>query len=120
MQHVANQLTSLSMALNCTTGEAQWQTDANMLAALAQLSELRHLDVGNCLFIPTDGAHLTLQPFQLAVHVIRHDLDSPLSYSGTILCRDMSTCVVCAGSTACTQLSTLSKLTSLTAGQRPA
>lgn len=95
MQHVANHLTSLSMALSCTTGEAQWQTDANMLAALAQLSQLRHLDVGNCLFIPTDGAHLTLQPFQLAVHVIRHDLDIPLSYSGTIFRRDMSTCVWC-------------------------
>jgi hypothetical protein len=95
MQHVANHLTSLSMALSCTTGEAQWQTDANMLAALAQLSELRRLDVGNCLFIPTDGEHLTLQPFQLAVHVIRHDLDSPLAYSATILSRDMSTCVGC-------------------------
>lgn len=60
VQHMARQLTSLSMALGCTTAEAQWQADAKMLAALAQLSELRHLDVGNCLVDPSRwcGRHL--------------------------------------------------------------
>jgi hypothetical protein len=57
VQRAAKQLTSLSIALSCTAAEAQWQTDAHMLAALAQFSELRHLDVGNCLFVPADGAH---------------------------------------------------------------
>jgi hypothetical protein len=57
MQHAAKQLTSLSIALSCTAAEAQWQTNADMLAALAQFSELRHLDVGNCLFVPAEGAH---------------------------------------------------------------
>jgi hypothetical protein len=90
MQHVAKQLTSLSLALSCATGEAQWRTDANMLAALAQLSELRHLDVGNCLVVPTDGAHLGLQPFPVEVGACHQACFGPLSHNATVpCCRDM-------------------------------
>ena len=85
MQHMAQQLTSLSMALSCTIAEAHWQADADMLAALAQLSGLRHLDVGNCLFKPADGAHLQLQPCRsIALHVIKHELVES-RHGGTVL-----------------------------------
>ena len=124
MQHMAQQLTSLSMAVRSTTAEAQWQANADMLAALAQLSELRHLDVGNCLFLPADGARPDL-----------HNMPSPSRCvsSGRILTRCFTTdierhiessatyvpIVMYAGSATCTQLSTLCKLTSVTAGRRP-
>jgi hypothetical protein len=74
MQPMAHQLTSLSMALRCTTAEAQWQANASMLAGLAQLSELRHLDVGNCLFLPADGATqiCTTYPGHVAYHQAKH------------------------------------------------
>jgi hypothetical protein len=65
LQHVAKQLTSVSLALSPTAAEACWQSNAEMLAALAQLSELRHLDVGNCKFVPTDGAFRVLPPVDL-------------------------------------------------------
>ena len=88
MQHMAQQLTSLSMALSCTTAEAQWQADANMLAALAQLRELRHLDVGNCLFVPADGAAQICTTYRPS-HVIRqkdHDLFERLAQPYHLIC----------------------------------
>ena len=76
MQHIAQQLTSLSMALRCTTAEAQWQADATMLATLAQLSELRHLDVGNCLFLPPYGARRSAaQTILVMCQVFRQNSD---------------------------------------------
>jgi hypothetical protein len=122
---MAKQLTSLSMALSCTTTEAQWQADADMLAAVAQLSELRHLDVGNCLFVPTDGA----QPFAPKISSWAYCRSSGTKFVACFTTNNIyiyiisyATCVPAvlhAGRTACTQLSTLRKLTSLTAGQRP-
>ena len=58
LQQVAAQLTSLSLNYSCTLPDADpdRQGDAQMLAGLAQLSELRHLDTGNCNFVPTGGA----------------------------------------------------------------
>ena len=58
LQPVATQLTSLSLQYNFTSAGASpcWQSNANMQAKLAQFSELRHLDIGNCQFLPTDGA----------------------------------------------------------------
>lgn len=58
LQQVATQLTSLSLQYSSTFPDADpdRQGDAQMLAGLAQLSELRHLDTGNCNFVPTDGA----------------------------------------------------------------
>ena len=75
-RRIAQQLTSLSVALGCTIAEARWQADADMLAALAQLSELRQLDVGNCLFLPADGARPDLHdmPSSTKVPVIRQIL----------------------------------------------
>jgi hypothetical protein len=58
LQQVAAQLTSLSLKYSCTLPNAypDRQGDARMLAGLAQLRELRHLDTGNCNFLPADGA----------------------------------------------------------------
>jgi hypothetical protein len=74
MQPMAQQLTSLSMALRCTIADAQWHATASMLAGLAQLSKLRHLDVGNCLFLPADGAtqSCTRDPGHVACHQAKH------------------------------------------------
>jgi hypothetical protein len=64
LQQVATQLTSLSLQYSSTLPDADpdRQGDAQMLAGLAQLSELRHLDIGNCHFVPTDGAPCLLLP----------------------------------------------------------
>ena len=58
LQQVAAQLTSLSLNHTFTHPDAYpgWQGHVQMLAGLAQLSELRHLDTGNCTFLPADGA----------------------------------------------------------------
>jgi hypothetical protein len=122
VQHVAKQLTSLSVALSCAAGEAQWQTDVNMLAALAQLSELRRLDVGNCLFVPTDGVRPFAPNIILGILQIIRDQIRGLFHDKHTYIKSYATCVPAvlhAGRTACAQLSTLRKLTSLTAGQRP-
>ena len=64
LQQVAAQLTSLSLNYSCNLPNAHPdpQGDAQMLAGLAQLSELRHLDTGNCNFVPTDGAPCLMLP----------------------------------------------------------
>jgi hypothetical protein len=64
LQQVVTQLTSLSLQYSCTIPAANLdrQGDAQMLAGLAQLSELRHLDTGNCNFVPADGALCLLLP----------------------------------------------------------
>ena len=64
LQQVATQLTSLSLQYSSTPSDAHpdRQGDAQMLVGLAQLSELRHLDTGNCNFLPTDGALCLLLP----------------------------------------------------------
>jgi hypothetical protein len=65
LQHVATQLTSLSLQYNCTIPAANLdrQGDVQMLAAVAHLSELRRLDFGNCQFVPVLGTLHILLPF---------------------------------------------------------
>jgi hypothetical protein len=57
LQQVAAQLTSLSLSYSSTVPATYLdrQGDAQMLAGLAQLSELRHLDCGKCQFMPAPG-----------------------------------------------------------------
>jgi hypothetical protein len=57
LQQVATQLTSLSLNYSSSipATHPDRQGSARMLASLAQLSELRHLDAGNCQFMPAPG-----------------------------------------------------------------
>ena len=68
LQQVAAQLTFLSLKYGCPLPDEypDRQGNAQMLAGLAQLSELRHLDTGNCNFLPTDGAMCLLLPSLLS------------------------------------------------------
>lgn len=58
LQHVATQLTSLTLNYGFSLPNVypDQQGNIQLLAGLAQLSELRHLDIGNCQIAPTDGA----------------------------------------------------------------
>ncbi len=64
LQQVAAQLTSLSLNYSSTISVTypDRQGNAQMQAGLAQFSELRHLDTGNCNFAPADGAPCLLLP----------------------------------------------------------
>jgi hypothetical protein len=85
LQQVAAQLTSLSMNYTSPLSYApDRQVNTQMLAGLAQLSELRHLDTGNCNFVPTDGAlrillhsysYATTSPvvISLSTDIVHHD-----------------------------------------------
>ena len=58
LQQVATQLTSLTLNYGFTIPDAypDRQGNTQLLAGLAQLSELRHLYIGNCQIAPADGA----------------------------------------------------------------
>jgi hypothetical protein len=58
LQQVASQLTSLTLNYGVIIPDAYPDRQGNiqLLADLAQLSELRHLDIGNCQIAPADGA----------------------------------------------------------------
>ena len=64
LQQVAAQLTSLTLNYSSTIPDAypDRQGNTQTLAGLAQLSKLRHLDIGNCRFMPADGALRILLP----------------------------------------------------------
>jgi hypothetical protein len=64
LQQVSTQLTSLTLNYSCTLPDEHpdRQGSAQMLAGLVQFSELRHLDTGNCNFVPADGALCLLLP----------------------------------------------------------
>jgi hypothetical protein len=70
LQQVAAQLTSLSLNYSSTIPATypDRQGDAQMLAGLAQLSELRHLDFGNCHFMPGHGTLRIRLPFHVHYH----------------------------------------------------
>ena len=70
LQRVAAQLTSLSLNYSSIIPATypDRQGDAQMLAGLAQLSELRHLDFGNCQFMPAYGMLRIRLPFYIHYH----------------------------------------------------
>ena len=65
MRHLAPQLTSLSLALSYSPADESvhgmsqtWELETDMLAVVAQLTELRHLDIGICNLVPESGGRL--------------------------------------------------------------
>ena len=124
LQQLAAQLTCLSLKYSYTlpAANADRQGNAQMLAALAQFSELRHLDVGECNFVPTDGALCLLLPSSivsllLQCHKSKHFFGlrtDDMGHKGVHMW--IAEPPLFAGSAACSQLSTLCKLTSLVAG----
>jgi hypothetical protein len=68
LQHVAAQLTSLSLNYSRTLPNTYPDRQGNeqMLGSLAQLSELRHLDTGNCNFVFQGGVLCLLLPSLLS------------------------------------------------------
>lgn len=69
MRLLATQLTSLSLALSYSPADETvhgmsqiWELETDMLAVVSQLTELRHLDIGNCNLVPESGGRLIL-PF---------------------------------------------------------
>ena len=69
LQQVAAQLTSLSLNYSSTVPATypDRQGDAQMLAGLAQLSELRQLDIGNCQFMSAPGTLRIVLPSYVVV-----------------------------------------------------